>query len=233
MTAPRASPDPGWTRLDRPDAAMAGGPVRSVHGRQSRPASRHGDDPGTGWRAVRGPEWHGDSEHAPLRCFAWSVLDHRHDREGVPVLLYAYSSAQPRSAGVPTIQSTIRLGWTLSEVVDRRAADMLANPVARAQLDAVRYRDRTGDKYWSVREERGPPAEEVLGLTRAFHRFVAGCLSFLEQRIAIAVDRPASRGARRRVEHQRPLTEPASAVRVIELRRARAPRSGRRCFARL
>ena len=161
----------------------------------------------------------GDSEHAPLRCFAWSVLDHRHDREGVPVLLYAYSSAQPRRAGVPTIESTIRLGWTLSEVVERRAASMLANPVSRAQLDPLPYRDRTGGKRWSVREEPGPPAEEVIGLTRAFYQFVAGCLSFLEQRIAIAVHRPVSRGARRRVEHQRPLTEPASAVGVIELRR--------------
>ena len=85
-----------------------------------------------------------DSEHAPLRCFAWSVLGHRHDPDGVPVLLYAYASAHPRRAGVPAIQSTIRLGWTLNEVQERRAPDMLADPVSRMPLDAQHYRDRTG-----------------------------------------------------------------------------------------
>jgi hypothetical protein len=61
--------------------------------------------------------------------------------------------------------------------------------------------------------------EEWLGFNKAFHRFLAGCLSFLEQRIATAVERPVSRAARRRVDRSRPMAEPAAAVRVIELRR--------------
>jgi hypothetical protein len=36
-----------------------------------------------------------------LRALTWSVLSHRHDPEGVPVLFYAFAIAEPRRAGVP------------------------------------------------------------------------------------------------------------------------------------
>jgi hypothetical protein len=50
-------------------------------------------------------------------------------------------------------------------------------------------------------------------------RGLAGCLSFLEQQIVRSVDRPPSRSARRRLEREQPMGTPASAVKVIELRR--------------
>jgi len=72
----------------------------------------------------------------------------------------------------------------------------------------------------AVRDEPSPgPVAEWLGFNQAFHRFLAGCLSFLEQRIATAVARPVSRAARRRIDRSRPMAEPAAAVRVVELRR--------------
>jgi hypothetical protein len=66
--------------------------------------------------------------HAPLRALAWSVVSQRQDPDGVPVLIYAFVSAEPRRAGVPAINGTIRLGWTLGENLKRRADQMLAAP---------------------------------------------------------------------------------------------------------
>lgn len=62
-------------------------------------------------------------------------------------------------------------------------------------------------------------ARERLAISTAFYRFLAGCLSFLEQRIVHSVERQASRAVRRRLEREQPSSQPASAVRVIELRR--------------
>ena len=58
-------------------------------------------------------------------------------------------------------------------------------------------------------------------MTEAFHRFLAGCLSFLEQRIVIPVERSASRVVRRRVERDQSRlgATPAHTIRVVELRR--------------
>lgn len=138
----------------------------------------------------------------------------------MPVLFYAFVSAEPRRAGVPAVNGTIRLGWTLRENLERRADEMLAAPTGATQLRVTRLQDGTSNERWAVRDEPSTvPLEERLGFNRAFHRFLAGCLSFLEQRIATAVERPVSRGARRRVERSRPMAEPAAAVRVIELRR--------------
>jgi hypothetical protein len=58
---------------------------------------------------------------------------------------------------------------------------------------------------------------DILG--RVFVRFVASCLSFMEQRITIPVSRPVSRATRRRVERKQPTLQPAAEVQVIELRR--------------
>jgi hypothetical protein len=53
-----------------------------------------------------------------------------------------------------------------------------------------------------------------------FLRFFAGCLSFLEQRITISEQRPASRGLRRQLDREKlPVFRHVPEVRVIELRR--------------
>src|SRR5205823_6892711 len=102
---------------------------------------------------------------APLTALAWSVLAHRDDPDGVPVLVYAFARAEPRRAGVPMVQGTLRLGSTVEQHLARRATDVVGEPGVGS-------------------------AAERLAVNECFHRFFAGCLSFLEQRIVRAVDRP-------------------------------------------
>jgi len=75
---------------------------------------------------------------------------------------------------------------------------------------------------WTFDEHYGAQAGEanlndILG--PVFVRFVASCLSFMEQRITIPVSRPASRATRRRMERNHATFQPAAEVQVIELRR--------------
>jgi hypothetical protein len=67
-------------------------------------------------------------ELAPLRALAWSMLAHRHDPEGVPVLVYAFAAAEPRRAGLPLVQTTLRLGWTVEQHVAHHAAGLPTEP---------------------------------------------------------------------------------------------------------
>ena len=75
---------------------------------------------------------------------------------------------------------------------------------------------------WTFDEHYGAQAGEanindILG--PVFVRFVASCLSFMEQRITIPVSRPASRATRRRMERNHATFQAAAEVQVIELRR--------------
>jgi hypothetical protein len=68
--------------------------------------------------------------------------------------------------------------------------------------------------------EASPYRDEMSGVMGpVFVRFVASCLSFMEQRITIPVSRPTSRATRRRLERKHDGFQPAAEVQVIELRR--------------
>jgi hypothetical protein len=96
--------------------------------------------------------------------------------------------------GVPTCHVTVNLGWTLDEHYGAQAGE--------------------------AKQEGSPDHADLIDiLGPVFVRFVASCLSFMEQRITIPVSRPASRATRRRMERNHATFQPAAEVQVIELRR--------------
>jgi len=129
-----------------------------------------------------------------LHAFHWYLDKQLEDEQGrVPVLFDGYLVDPDRPKGVPTLHVSVYLGWTLDE---RYSA------AAEVNREATPYHDELGD---------------ILG--PVFVRFVASCLSFIEQRITIPVSRPTSRATRRRMERQQATFQAASEVQVIELRR--------------
>jgi hypothetical protein len=108
------------------------------------------------------------------------------------VLFDGYLVDPDRPNGVPTFHVTVNLGWTLDEHYGAKAA---VGHEASAHIE--------------MNDVMGP----------VFLRFVASCLSFMEQRITIPVSRPTSRATRRRLERKHDTFQPAAEVQVIELRR--------------
>lgn len=103
-----------------------------------------------------------------------------------------------RPKGVPTLHVTLTLDWTFDERYGQQAnaAELLS-----------RHEPRPGHAELSV----------VMG--PVFVRFVASCLSLMEQRITIPVSRPVSRATRRRLERRQAKFQPGAEVQVVELRR--------------
>ncbi len=135
-----------------------------------------------------------------LHAFHWMLDKQLADEEGrIPVLFDGYLVDPDRPKGVPTFHVTVNLGWTLDE----------------------HYGAHAGEAIQQLSKPAGSPYHEDLSdiLGPVFVRFVASCLSFMEQRITIPVSRPASRATRRRLERKHDAFQPAAEVQVIELRR--------------
>ncbi len=140
------------------------------------------------------------SRRVLLHAFHWMLDKQLADEEGrLPVLFDGYLVDPDRPKGVPTFHVTVNLGWTLDE----------------------HYGTHAGEAIQQLSKPAGSPYHEDLSdiLGPVFVRFVASCLSFMEQRITIPVSRPASRATRRRLERKHDAFQPAAEVQVIELRR--------------
>jgi hypothetical protein len=110
-----------------------------------------------------------------LQSVYWHVGEAQ-DERGVPVLLFGQTVDRRRPNGMPTIQSNVRLGRMHAEI----AQEGVAHAGGIEAFGSAHYLD----------------------ISDAFHCFLAACLSFLEQRLVLAVTRPASRGTRRRLERE-------------------------------
>ncbi len=98
---------------------------------------------------------------------------------GVIALLNGWLATSRRPGLVLRVRESVDMGWAL-EQVQQAAGDTLR--IAHGTVE--------------------PPSAEA-ALVDVFLRFVAGCLSFLEQRIVAAERRPPSRPLRRRLERER------------------------------
>ena len=135
-----------------------------------------------------------------LHAFHWMLDKQLADEEGrIPVLFDGYLVDPDRPKGVPTFHVTVNLGWTLNDDYGGASAE------AAQQLS----------------EQVGSPYHEDLStiIGPVFVRFIASCLSFMEQRITIPVSRPTGRATRRRLERKHDTFQAAAEVQVIELRR--------------
>ncbi len=134
-----------------------------------------------------------------LRAFSWYTDTRLADEEGrTPVIFDGYLVHPDRRQGVPTFHIALVLGWTLDE----------------------RYGAQGNEPGQSSEQNRSSEQTDINGiLSQVFLRFVASCLSFMEQRITMPVSRPASRAARRRLERNHATFQTEADVQVIELRR--------------
>jgi hypothetical protein len=130
-----------------------------------------------------------------LRAVSWRVgtSPERPAGSGKSALLNGWFVGPRERGPVLRVRESINLGWTLD----------------RAQ--------EAGQESLAVVHREGSPPAESTNLLGAFLGFVAGCLSFLEQRIVSAERRPASRPTRRRLERERYRGE--TTIGVVELRR--------------
>lgn len=139
-----------------------------------------------------------------LRAFSWYTDKRIADDEGrIPVIFDGYLVHPDRPQGVPTFHIALVLGWTLDE----------------------RYGAQASEPGQPSEQNRSPGQTDISEvLSQVLLRFVASCLSFMEQRITIPVSRPASRAARRRLERKHATFQSEADVQVIELRRREQPR---------
>jgi hypothetical protein len=140
-----------------------------------------------------------------LQSVYWHVGVEAQDERGVPVLLFGQTVDRRRRNGMPTIQSNVRLGQTLEDMHAEIAREGSAHAGGIEAFGSAHYLD----------------------ISDAFHRFLAACLSFLEQRLVLPVTRPASRGTRRRLEREHAGYQHEPVVQVIELRRKDRPQMER------
>jgi hypothetical protein len=92
-----------------------------------------------------------------LRSLYWHVAEEARDDQGVSVMLFGLVVDGRRLNRMPTIQTNVRLGWTLEDLHAGMAEEGAASESA----------DPFGSAHY-------------LEISDAFHRFVAACLSFLE-----------------------------------------------------
>ncbi len=134
----------------------------------------------------------GETGPGGLRAISWRVGPRLSGR-GVIALLNGWLATSERPDLVLRVRESVDMGWTLEQAKG-------------AAGDALRVAHGTAE----------PPAVEAK-LVDVFLRFVAGCLSFLEQRIVVADRRPPARPLRRRLERERYRGE--ATIGVIALRR--------------
>jgi len=113
-----------------------------------------------------------------LQAKSWRVGP-RPSGDGVIALLNGWLETSRRPGPVLRVRESVDMGWTLEQV-----------------------QPAVGDTLKITHGAVEPPSGEA-ALVDVFLRFVAGCLSFLEQRIVAAERRPASRPLRRRLERER------------------------------
>jgi len=143
------------------------------------------------------------SRRVLLHAFQWYLNNQVEDGQGrIPIMLDGYLVDPDRPKGVPTFHVTINLGWTLDE----------------------HYGEQANESEQLSKHEGSPGhAELSVVMGPVFVRFVASCLSFMEQRITIPVSRPVSRATRRRLQRKQTTFQPSAVVQVVELRRRERP----------